>query len=314
MTSLIASAPGKVILCGEYAVLDGAPAISMALDRRAVVTLTPTSSGGKGLESIGLAGATDRSLFDCAVAAVGARRTNEYSFILDTSEFSNTGGAKKFGIGSSAALMVALCRALAGDETSDRDVGEIAAIGHREFQGGAGSGVDIATSVAGGLIEFQMAGNAVTGLTWPSGLTFALLWSGVPVSTKERVDKLSESVERRSRKALSDAAATAATAWRSGDADAVISAHREYGDALMRFSVDHDLDIFEAGHEALSRAVSDKSIVYKPCGAGGGDIGIALATDASKLDGFIERACAMGFRHLDFGIDLAGVNLEREFK
>jgi len=314
MTSLLASAPGKVILCGEYAVLDGAPAISMALDRRAVVTLTPASNGRKRLESIGLAGATDRRLFDCAVAAVGAEKTDEYSFVLDTSEFSDAGSAKKFGIGSSAALMVALCRALAGDEISDRDVGEIAATAHREFQGGAGSGVDIATSVAGGLIEFQMAGNAVTGLTWPAGLTFALLWSGVPVSTKERVDKLSESVQKKSRKALSDVAATAAAAWGSGDADAVITGQREYSDALMRFSVDHDLDIFDAGHEALSRAAIDEGIVYKPCGAGGGDIGIALATDTSKLDEFIERACAMGFRHLDFGIDLAGVNLEREFE
>ncbi len=40
MTTVTASAPGKVILSGEYAVLDGAPAISMAVNRRAVVTLT----------------------------------------------------------------------------------------------------------------------------------------------------------------------------------------------------------------------------------------------------------------------------------
>ena len=38
--SVIASAPGKVILCGEYAVLDGAPAICMAVDRRARVEIT----------------------------------------------------------------------------------------------------------------------------------------------------------------------------------------------------------------------------------------------------------------------------------
>ena len=311
MTSLIASAPGKVILCGEYAVLDGAPAISMALDRRAVVTLTPASSGGRSLKSMGFGGATDRSLFECAVAACN-KKVDECSIVLDTSEFSDVDSAKKFGIGSSAALMVALCRALAGDDVSDSDIAEMAATAHRSFQGGTGSGVDIATSVAGGLIEFQMTGNAVVGLTWPVGLTFALLWSGVPVSSKERVEKLSESLEKQSRKSLSIAAATAAAAWKSSDADAVMTAHGEYGDALMRFSVDHDLGIFEAGHEAMSRAAIDEGVVYKPCGAGGGDIGIALATDESRLDEFIERACAMGFRHLDFGIDLAGVKIERE--
>lgn len=312
MTTLQASAPAKVILCGEYAVLDGAPAISMALDRRAVATLTRGSGAGSGLQCIGLAGAADRSLFDCAVVAAGARNTDECCFVLDTSEFSDVASARKFGIGSSAALMVALCRVLAGDAASDSDVGDVAATAHRTLQGGTGSGVDIATSVAGGLIEFQMAGNAVTGLSWPSGLTFALLWSGVPVSSKERVDKLSAGVEKRSRKALCAAAATAAVAWKSGDADAVMTAHAEYGDALMRFSVDHGLGIFEAGHEALSRAAIDDAVVYKPCGAGGGDIGIALATEASRLDEFVERACAMGFRHLDFGIDLTGVKLERE--
>nr|MBA3501924.1 hypothetical protein [Deltaproteobacteria bacterium] len=33
---VIATAPGKLILTGEYAVLDGAPAIVTAVDRRAV--------------------------------------------------------------------------------------------------------------------------------------------------------------------------------------------------------------------------------------------------------------------------------------
>ena len=40
-TTVVASAPGKAVLCGEYAVLDGAPAVCMALDRRARVTVTP---------------------------------------------------------------------------------------------------------------------------------------------------------------------------------------------------------------------------------------------------------------------------------
>ncbi len=32
----IATAPGKLIVTGEYAVLDGAPALVLAMDRRAV--------------------------------------------------------------------------------------------------------------------------------------------------------------------------------------------------------------------------------------------------------------------------------------
>jgi len=36
--TMIATAPGKLILTGEYAVLDGAPALVIAVDRRVVAT------------------------------------------------------------------------------------------------------------------------------------------------------------------------------------------------------------------------------------------------------------------------------------
>jgi phosphomevalonate kinase len=312
MTALTASAPGKVVLCGEYAVLDGAPAISMAVDRRALVTLIPVSGNGGTVKSIGHVAGSDRSLFDSAVRAAQFERADDFSFVLDTSEFVDAGSGEKFGIGSSAALMVAMCRALAPDDSSDREIGTIAARAHWDFQGGAGSGVDIATSATGGLIEFRMADTGVTKLSWPAGLSFALLWSGVPASTRERVDRLLAGVEQPSRKALADSATIAAAAWQSGDAAAIIATCGEYTAALMKFSIDHGLGIFEAGHDALVEHAYADGLVYKPCGAGGGDIGIVLATDTAQLNAFVERAGESGFRHLDFDIDMTGVQITRE--
>ncbi|MBT6210275.1 MAG: hypothetical protein HOI35_09675, partial [Woeseia sp.] len=39
MKQLTVTVPGKAVISGEYAVLVGAPAIAVALDRRAVVTV-----------------------------------------------------------------------------------------------------------------------------------------------------------------------------------------------------------------------------------------------------------------------------------
>ena len=43
--TVVASAPGKIVLSGEYAVLFGAPAVCMAVTRRAVVTGADSADG-----------------------------------------------------------------------------------------------------------------------------------------------------------------------------------------------------------------------------------------------------------------------------
>ena len=312
MITATASAPGKVVLSGEYAVLDGAPAVSMAVNRRAIVTLTATADNKATVESVGPAGDYDPGLFDCAVKASHFSNVNDYSFVLDTSAFIDAESGVKFGIGSSAALTVALVKAFSALAADETDVGEIAAIAHIDFQQGSGSGVDIATSVAGGLVEFRTQEMGVTELSWPAGLEFAMFWSGVAASTRDRVDRLAAIDTKPSRARLSDEASAIAMAWKSGKADAVMAASRNYNAALMTFSVDHDLGIFEAGHDILARAALADGLVYKPCGAGGGDVGIALATDREQLSAFTKRAKASGFEQLDIGLDSNGVQLKME--
>ena len=68
----------------------------------------------------------------------------------------------------------------------------------------------------------------------------------------------------------------------------------------------------QAIRELFDGLAESRNIVYKPCGAGGGDIGIALATDSAQLNTFVERAAESGFRHLDFDIDMTGVKIRRE--
>jgi len=48
-------------------------------------------------------------------------------------------------------------------------------------------------------------------------------------------------------------------------------------------------------------------VLYKPCGAGGGDIGMAFADDPSALAHFRQQAAANGFTPLDLETATHGV-------
>ena len=309
MTSKVtASAPGKVVLSGEYAVLDGAPAVCMAVNRRARVELGTIDSEFSEVTAPGFTDAIGRfksngndiqwqdgqasfAVVDAVWSAVDLGIAGARAINLDTTKFIDTATEQKIGIGSSAAVTVALCAA-AINSADVAVLTPLAQRAHAKLQVGVGSGVDIACSLTGGLIEYRMEGASVTALKWPEGLSYRLLWSGVAADTREKLSKLAAGISKSSRQHLLSAAESMAAAWRSNDANQVIAEYRVYCEQLLQFSVDHDLGIFDAGHAELWHAAGTAGLIYKPCGAGGGDIGILLGTDDAELEAFIERHAA----------------------
>ena len=297
--SILASAPGKIVLSGEYAVLFGAPAICMAIDRRAVVSLEPGTEC-----TVRTPGFTGEDPF-AVVDAVSPGGRPLYEIDLDTSAFSENGN--KIGIGSSAALTVALTAAL----ENSADVMDQAMVAHARLQGGAGSGVDIATAVHGGLIWYRRSSRSVEAIPWPDGLALRVIWTGVPVSTRAKLDKLFEKPPRVTRMCFSDVAEGMANAWCTAKADAVLGAYASYIKILKQFSVDHDLGIFDAGHEALTDAAMADGLIYKPAGAGGGDIGVLFGRDEDELDAFVERRRELIHGVISCALDPEGARLEQ---
>ena len=139
----------------------------------------------------------------------------------------------------------------------------------------------------------------------------ALLWSRFPASTTAKLDIFDRQSPMQSREDLSQAAAGVAAAWAEDSAAAIIAALRAYTDVLQKFSVDHGLGIFDAGHAGLVMAAHG-DVVYKPCGAGGGDVGIALAADADALAAFVEQATAANFVQIDTTIEPNGFQVTRK--
>ena len=298
--SVSASAPGKIVLSGEYAVLWDAPAVCMAVNRRAVATVSPSADGECRLETPGFDSMDRYRVLDALLG--GERPANQYT--LDTTAFFEAG--RKTGIGSSAALTVALAAAI----SASTDVADMAMAAHHRLQGGQGSGVDVAAAVHGGLIEYTRSEARARPLPWPDGLAYRVIWTGVPASTERQLAKLAAAATGPSRSALLLAAPRMCEAWRSGDAAAVLAEYVPYIGVLRQFSIDHDLGIFDAGHDELTDAAMVDGLVYKPAGAGGGDIGVLFGRSDDELDAFLQRHARLVNGILDCELDPAGVRLE----
>jgi phosphomevalonate kinase len=329
ISRVTASAPGKVVLSGEYAVLSGAPAICMAVNRRATVTIEQTSNEFHVVEApghvseprrflarAGVFGWIDSSdefeLLERVWARSGIDQHAGLSLRLDTTDFLDPVRGCKTGIGSSAALSVALACALDEWSKGSGDPEAVAHEGHLDFQGRLGSGVDIASSNAGGIVRYVMEGRSASRLAMPAGLECRLFWSGTPASTGIKIERFSSHGPKPSKAALTVSARRVAKAWAGGSADEVLARTRNYIQVLQEFDADHELGIFDAGHAEMTAAAADAGLIYKPCGAGGGDIGILLADNAAHADEFIDAGLPGEFQALDLHYEEQGAEVTRE--
>lgn len=328
------TAPGKAVLAGEYVVLQDAPAISAALDRRVRISLEETADESHVLSAPGYldgswrflvseAGKVDwqdslpePSSFRLVEEVWESFDTSQWpalALVIDSRQFCDAASGVKLGLGSSAAVCVALAATLQEYAGAGGAIEDIARNAHDRFQCGRGSGIDVATSLHGGVIQYRRADFAVQHVEWPAGLHYRYLWSGQSVATAEKLEKLGRSLDQASAgdgmNLLGEHARHVSAAWLSGDTSRILESFPDYVDALRAFSVDHDLGIFDAGHEKISRQASDSGIVYKPCGAGGGDIGIVLAASQQAVDEFCKQARPQDFHVLDIALDDQGVLL-----
>lgn len=157
----VCSAPGKLILMGEHAVLHGYPCIVAAVDQRLRVSLIPRDDDKIFLHS------AEMGNFETTVSEVeDLNPPQEFLFVLKTvqsvkpqtgfemtidSDFSST-----IGFGSSAAVTVATLGALLGESLSKDELFERAYAIIYTAQGKKGSGADIAASVYGGISFYKM--------------------------------------------------------------------------------------------------------------------------------------------------------------
>jgi len=323
-----ASAPGKLFVTGEYAVLAGAPALLAAVDRRALVHIA-LEPGAGALEAESLAEGTRRVIHDpereplgggdagAVLAALRIVRAAAPSLaamraqvVVDTRTFLVDG--EKLGLGRSAATVTAAVAAfLAGVGRHDRgEILEAALAAHALFQDGRGSGADVAAAARGGVLEFRRDGArvAVTTRALPRGLHLLVGWSGEGGATDPMLRRFAAGTgEPRSLRELSAVAERAAAAVERGDGAALLDAVASTADLLARLGDEVGIPIVTPALARLVAAARRVGAAAKPSGAGGGDCGIALATSEAQADAVRAAWRAEGIVPLSVAIAAEGV-------
>ena len=324
--SLVATAPGKLILTGEYAVLDGAPAVVLALDRYAQAAIAPSTDGScrlttkaAGVEERRFAAgeASGAALVDLVAAAAPQLAWNG---TVDSQAFFADGA--KLGLGSSAAVLVAWAGAFAalarsqGIAVAEPRVDELIAL-HRQFQGGKGSGLDVAASFTGGAITFSLARPGlpqIGSVRLPNSVGFAGIFAGRSASTPELVAHYRAWRTRRPREAtalvsrLTAHAEAGCAALAADDAAGWLDAFAAYGRGLQELGEAIGADIVTAEHREIGATARRLGVAYKVSGAGGGDLGLACAADLGRLEAFRTSVGDRGFRVIN--VSLAEHGLE----
>jgi phosphomevalonate kinase len=293
------AAPGKLLLTGQYAVLEGAPALVMAIERLAVadgevLDLTPTRE-------------------------VRAAYPGEAPPHVDLRALHD--GDRKLGLGSSAAALVAALGVRAASRKEDlsapdvrrRLVDEAYAV-HQSVQGG-GSGVDIAASVHGGTLHYErvMGKPRVRPLIMPFGLMMVALWSGKPSRTSELLAQVNDVKRTRSedyRKAMRRLGVASCMCGRAVDEGSVIFLHAvaELAAALEAFADATGASIVPEPWRELGALARERRSIFLPSGAGGGDFGLYMSI-VPPTDRWLERAATLGFHPVALSEDTRGVRV-----
>jgi mevalonate kinase len=224
---------------------------------------------------------------------------------------------EKLGLGSSAAITVALTAALLSQRgAATSTLLELAVAAHRRFQGGAGSGIDVAAAVQGGVVVLDAAGPlAPRRLAWPAQLHWLAVWTGQGASTTAMLSRLAEFRQRepaqsaRCMAGLRAAAIAALAAWERGVAGEVLTALAAYRDCLAELDAESGIGIITPAHRELAAHAAASGAVYKTSGAGGGDFGLAFATSPELIVRLANDYADRGALTLAGRADVPGVRL-----
>jgi len=316
------SAPGKLMLFGEHAVVYERPCLVTAVDQRISVGLKKRDDGKICLN------APDINIKNFFISPKDLKgpQPKEISFVLTTvknffekykiksglevktkSQFS-----KQFGLGSSSAVTVSTIKGLAelfGIQINKKELFGLAYKTVLDIQG-VGSGFDVASTVYGGILYFLTGGKIIEEIKVDK-LPIIVGYTGIKADTPTFIKMVSNKLSQESRKInkifdeiekIVDLAKTEIENQRWEKVGQLMNQNQK----LLR-----ELGVSSKELENLIRAsLKAGAFGAKLSGAGGGDCMIAIANkdNFNKINKAIERA---GGKIIEAKIPGQGVQIEQ---
>lgn len=296
MNKITASAPGKLVLLGEHAVVYNHPCIVTAVDQRMRATVETLDSlefqleaedvkvtgYKKPLSELGTGDIPKGAKFvEVAVKNVNEKYPLKTGLkITTTSEFSS-----QFGFGSSSASTVCTVKAVSeilGLNLTNKEIFDLSYKTVLDIQG-KGSGFDVAAAIYGGILYFVTGGKVIEPLKIDS-LPLIVGYSGVKADTVTLMNKVKESFANKQDR-LTEIYNSIETLV-NGAKDALVKMDWVKFGELMNKSQKylHELGVsINKLDNMINSALSAGAYGAKLSGAGGGDCMIVICSKEKEL-------------------------------
>lgn len=303
--------PGKLVLMGEYAVIEGAPAVAMAVNRHVVVRAGPSATGGL------VALAREETVRRLGVTLGGEE------FVADSAALGH--GTLKLGLGSSAAVTAGAVASVFHQACLDVEdalvrtrMWDIAHAVHNEFQGSKGSGIDIAASLFGGRVVMRRpcpeAPPAFGKWLPPSGVRWVYLWTGCEASTPALLGAIRKFKDQDPREYARIVTAMNDMVERflgegSSQADLMLDCMHQYALLMERLGRASGAAIMDQRMNRCLAMAKQAGGAAKPSGAGGGDFIVAAFPADCDVAGFVRDVREADMSVFDLGVAERGTHV-----
>lgn len=284
MNQITVSAPGKLLLLGDHAVVYGKPCLVTAVSERLTVSLLSSPDGEMHFETPGV---SDTRFI---MAAIEMAQSDWGATLPPVTLTTKSGFSGNYGLGSSAAVTAATLFAFAEYIGKKVALDDLFRLSHKAILSvqKVGSGFDAASAVRGGTIWYENLGRNIMPVAHRA-MPLIVGFTGVKADTAAIVSDIAKKYaaqkERVTRifEAIAELVTAAREKMAEGDWERV--------GKLMDFNQEYlrDLGVSSEKLESLITAAKGAGAWgAKLSGAGGGDCMIALAPEDKKVK--IEKA------------------------